>query len=131
MRPKGQEGAGLRLWVFRIFGQWDGGRSGKKEQIKISGEKTFKKRDCRDVFSSVILCGAFCGIPYFRFRKGGGWDCGRIPGLACLVVAVAGFVLGIVSLREPDILYFQPVFGVAVNALIMVALISLYLTGMM
>ena len=52
-------------------------------------------------------------------------------GLACLVVAVAGFVLGIVSLREPDILYFQPVFGVAVNALIMVALISLYLTGMM
>ncbi|MDE7325031.1 MAG: hypothetical protein K2N63_01940, partial [Lachnospiraceae bacterium] len=52
-------------------------------------------------------------------------------GLGCLVVAVTGFVLGIVSLREPDILYFQPVFGVTVNALLLLALVSLYLTGMM
>ena len=52
-------------------------------------------------------------------------------GLGCLLVAIVGFVLGIMSLREPDILYFQPVFGVTVNAILLVALISLYLAGTM
>lgn len=52
-------------------------------------------------------------------------------GIVCLAAAVIGFVLGVRSLREPDILYFQPVFGVTVNGLLMVALVSLYLTGML
>ena len=30
-------------------------------------------------------------------------------GVGCLFVALVGFVLGVFSLREPDILYFQPV----------------------
>ncbi len=63
---------------------------GKKSRLKFQGRKHSKKRDCRDVFSSVILCGAFCGIPYFRFRKGGGWDCCRIPG-ACLPCGGGGW----------------------------------------
>ncbi len=52
-------------------------------------------------------------------------------GMGCFFVALIGFVLGIFSLREPDILHFQPVFGVTVNGILLVALVSLYLTGMM
>ena len=97
---------------------------GKKSRLKFQGRKHSKKGIAAMFLALLSFAGLSAASLISASAKG---EAGIVVGY----LAVAGFVLGIVSLREPDILYFQPVFGVAVNALIMVALISLYLTGMM
>ena len=52
-------------------------------------------------------------------------------GIGCLAVAILGFVLGVRSLRERDIQYFHPIFGLVANSIMMVALVALYLTGIL
>ena len=104
---------------------------GKKSRLKFQGRKHSKKGIAAMFLALLSFAGLSAASLISASAKGEAGIVVGYLGLACLVVAVARFVLGIVSLREPDILYFQPVFGVAVNALIMVALISLYLTGMM
>lgn len=102
---------------------------GKKSRLKFQGRKHSKKGIAAMFLALLSFAGLSAASLISASAKGEAGIVVGYLGLACLVVAVAGFVLGIVSLRE--LLYFQPVFGVSVNALIMVALISLYLTGMM
>lgn len=103
----------------------------RKSKLKFKGRKHSKKGIAAMVLALSALAGFLAASVISAFEKGQAGIAVGYMGLGCFVIAVVGFVLGIKSLREPDIIYFQPVFGVAVNALLIVALVSLYLTGIL
>ena len=103
----------------------------KKSRLKFQGRKQSKKGIMAMFLALLSFSGLTAASLISASAKGeAGLFVGYL-GLGCLFVAIVGFVLGIMSLREPDILYFQPVFGVVVNAILLLTLISLYLTGTM
>lgn len=106
-------------------------RMEKKSRLKFQGRKHSKK-GIAAMFLALLSFGGFAAASLISASaKGQAGVLVGYLGFGCFFVALAGFVLGVLSLREPDILYFQPVFGVAVNGLLLVALVSLYLTGLM
>lgn len=103
----------------------------KKSRLKFQGRKHSKKGIAAMLLSLFSFSGLVAASLVSASAKGQAGILVGYLGIGCLFVALAGFVLGVFSLREPDILYFQPVFGVVLNGLLLVALVSLYLTGMM
>ncbi len=103
----------------------------KKTRLKFQG----RKRSKTGILSMMLFMVVFAGfltasIISWKADGNAGIVVGYI-GLGCLAVAVLGFVLGVRSLRERDILYFHPVFGLVANSIMMIALVALYLTGIL
>lgn len=103
----------------------------KKTKLKFQGRKHSKKGICSMLISLLVLAGFITISLVSGLAKGEGGIVLGYAGIGCLAAAVFGFVLGIKSFREPDILYFQPVFGSVVNGIMMVVLVALYLTGIL
>ena len=111
------------------------GKKDKKRDKKTNLSFQGKKRSKKGVFSMLLAIMSLAGFVTASVMSGiaegaAGIIVGYI-GMGCLLVAFAGFVLGVRSLRERDIRYLHPVFGMAVSGLLLVALIALYLTGLM
>ncbi|MDE6873940.1 MAG: hypothetical protein K2P87_05735 [Lachnospiraceae bacterium] len=106
-------------------------RMEKKSKLKFQGRKHSKKGILAMFLALLSFAGLIAASLIAAFAKGQAGIMVGYLGMGCFFVALIGFVLGIFSLREPDILHFQPVFGVTVNGILLVALVSLYLTGMM
>ncbi len=112
-----------------------GGKTDKKKEKKLNLNFQGRKRSKSGVFSMVLALAVLAGFLTAAVMSGlarGKADIvvGYI-GMGCLLVAAVGFILGACSLRERDIKYFHPVFGLAVNGIMLVALIALYLTGLL
>lgn len=105
-------------------------RMEKKSKLKFQGRRHSKKGIAAMFLALLSFGGLIAASLISAFAKGQAGILVGYLGAGCLLVAMIGFVLGIFSLREPDILYFQPVFGVAVNGMLLLALVSLYLAGM-
>lgn len=103
----------------------------RKSKLKFKGRKHSKKGIAAMVLALFALAGFIAASVISAYAKGQAGILVGYMGIGCFIVSVVGFALGVRSLREPDILYFQPVFGVAVNGLLMLALVSLYLTGLL
>lgn len=106
-------------------------RMDKKSKLKFKGRKHSKKGIAAMFLALLSFGGLVAASAISAAAKGQAGILVGYLGIGCFFVALAGFVLGVFSLREPDILYFQPVFGVTVNGILLVAFVSLYVTGMM
>ncbi len=105
-------------------------RKEKKTKLKFQG----RKRSKRGIISMLLGIVAFAGLAVVSILSGiakgaGGIVLGYV-GLIDVIVAVSGLILGLRSLKEADILYFQPIFGIVLNGLLMLVLVSLYLIGL-
>ncbi|MDE7210283.1 MAG: hypothetical protein K2O03_02410 [Lachnospiraceae bacterium] len=103
----------------------------RKSKLKFQGRKHSKKGVAAMFLALLSFGGLAAASVLSAIAKGQAGVLVGYLGIGCLFVALVGFILGVFSLREPDILYFQPVFGVTVNGILLLALVSLYLTGMM
>ena len=102
----------------------------KKTNLNFQGKKRSKRGVISMVLSLLSLAGFVTASVMSGIAKGAAGIVGYI-GIGCLLVAAIGFYLGARSLRERDIRYLHPVFGMAVSGLLLVALIALYLTGLL
>lgn len=102
----------------------------KKAKLKFQGRKRSKRGVVSMLLSLIVLAGFITASVLSGMAKGeGGLMLGYL-GVASLVIAIVGFVLGVKSFKEQDILYFHPIFGSVVNGLFLLVFISLYLIGL-
>ena len=92
----------------------------KKTRLKFQG----RKRSKTGILSMMLFMVVFAGfltasIISWKADGNAGIVVGYI-GLGCLAVAILG-----------DILYFHPIFGLVANSIMMIALVALYLTGIL
>ncbi len=103
----------------------------KKTNLNFQGKKRSKRGVISMVLSLLSLAGFVTASVMSGIAKGAAGIVVGYIGIGCLLVAAIGFYLGARSLRERDIRYLHPVFGMAVSGLLLVALIALYLTGLL
>ena len=103
----------------------------KKTKLKFQGRHHSKRGMISMLLALLVLAGFIMTSVMSGMAQGAAGITVGYIGIACLVVSVVGFVLGIRSLRERDILLFQPVFGMVVNAIMMLVHVVLYLIGML
>ncbi|MBQ9119868.1 MAG: hypothetical protein IJY09_07455 [Lachnospiraceae bacterium] len=102
----------------------------KKTKLKFQGRKYSKRGVASMLLSLVALAGFIAASVLSGMAKGEGGLLLGYLGMGTLIVSIIGFVLGIKSFKEQDILYFQPIFGSVVNGILMIGFVSLYLIGM-
>lgn len=83
------------------------------------------------LLSFAVLGGFAAASIMSGLEKGNGSILLGYIGIGCLLAAVLGFILGVRSFKEPDILYFQPIFGSFINGVMIIVLVTLYLTGIL
>lgn len=105
--------------------------SEKKIKLKFQGKKRSKRGICSMLFS-LLSVGALAAASVMSGLAGGegGIVVGYI-GMGCFLAALLGFILGVLSFKEQNIRYFQPVFGSVVNGVMLVVMVSLYLMGIL
>lgn len=104
---------------------------GKKTRLRFQGNHRSKKGIVSMLISLLVLAGFLTASIMSGIRKGEAGIVVGYIGMVCLVCAITGFVLGLQSLKEKDIRFFQPIFGVAVNGILIFVLFALYLTGIL
>ena len=102
----------------------------KKTKLKFQGRKRSRRGVISMILSFLVMAGFITASVLAGIAKGKGGEILGYLGIGSFIVSVVGFVLGIRGLKEQDILYFHPVFGLVVNGLLMVVFVSLYLIGM-
>ncbi len=115
----------------RTVGRKDSlGKKEEKTKLKFQGRKRSKRGMASMILATAALLCLITAAVLSGMAKGAGGVMLGYIGIAAFVVAVVGLVLGLRSLKEPDILYFQPIFGIVLNGLLALVLISLYLIGL-
>jgi hypothetical protein len=94
-------------------------------------DKTHSKDGMFSTGLGVVSVGLFLYLAVMSIRSGGTLNAmfGML-GLVDAVIAVTGLVIAIMSFREEDILPFYPRLGVALNGVLLLLLIALFVLGL-
>ena len=52
-------------------------------------------------------------------------------GLSALIFSIAGFIIGIQSLKEEDVYYVLPVIGTSINTITLITYLMIYIMGIL
>ena len=102
----------------------------KKTKLKFQGRKRSKKGIASMLLALLSLAALITASVLSGMAKGAGGSFLGYIGIGALFVSVLGFLLGVRSFKQADILYFHPVFGAVLNGLLLIVYLSLYLIGM-
>jgi len=101
----------------------------KKEIFKFSGRSHSVKGIASIILGIVSLLTLILLSVISSISHGNGGMVIGILGIALLIAAVSGFILGIKACREKEIYYTAPVTGMIMNGLLSLGLFLLYIVG--
>lgn len=106
-------------------------RIGKRRKIQF----TDKKHPKRGIVSSVIataslimMCALFIGSSHVKGQAGISYG---YLGFLNLIVSIVGLVLAFRCFKEEEIYKITPTFGVAVNGIVLISYVALYILGVL
>lgn len=102
----------------------------KRRSYKFSD----KRHPVKALVSVALMVIAFAAIISLSFwssgtEGNGGLLIGGI-GLAAMIVSLVGFILGIQSLKQKEIIYLFPIMGTLMNGFLLIAYFIIYIIGL-
>ncbi len=102
----------------------------KKEMIHFSGRRHTKTGICSAVIGIVVIVGFLTLSIISSLSHGQGGLSLGVLGILLLALSVFGFVLSYKAFKKKDIFYRFPIIGAALNGLMTILLLIMYIYGL-